>query len=159
MQWDKLALACALAAMAPYAAAQLCTDDEAIVFSCNLGAKTVSLCRPSGVRGQLAYRFGTLERLDMSYPAPSQRAARGRFELATTPLFGGGVTTVSFRRGRYRYEVYSKSGRADDPERTPFTEDGVIVARAGKTAWHLVCDDGGAGFREELGWLPRAGDH
>jgi hypothetical protein len=145
MRWDKLALACALAAMAPYAAAQLCTSGEAVVFSCTLGAKTVSLCRPSG--------------MEMSYPAPSQRTARPRFELATTPLFGGGVTTVSFRRGAYRYQVYSKSGRADDPERTPFTEDGVIVARAGKPAWHMVCDDGGAGFREELGWLPRAGEH
>jgi hypothetical protein len=156
MRWDRLVLLGALAGLAPCAAAQLCSAGEAVVFSCKVGAKTVSLCRPAGVRAQLSYRFGTGERLDMVYPAAFGLATQPRFELATTPLFGGGITTVSFRRGAWRYQVYSKSGRADDAERTPFTEDGVIVTRGGKTAWHLVCDDGGAGFREELGWLPRA---
>ncbi|GAB3427693.1 hypothetical protein NX773_00265 [Massilia solisilvae] len=145
--------------LAPQANAQLCTPDEAVVFSCQVGAKTVSLCRPQGVRGQLAYRFGGRDGVEMSFPRAGTRAAgAGRFGLATTPLFGGGVTRVVFDRGGYRYEVYSKSARADDAERTPYVEDGVIVRRGGKTMWHLVCEDGGAGFREELGWLPRAAD-
>lgn len=157
MRWNRPVLAGLLAAsMAQEASAQLCTPNEAVVFSCQVGAKTVSLCRPQGVRGQLAFRFGGRDGVEMSFPRAGARAAgTGPFGLSTTPLFGGGVTRVVFDRGAYRYEVYSKSARADDAERTPYTEDGVVVKRGGKTMWHLVCDDGGAGFREELGWLPR----
>jgi hypothetical protein len=144
------------ASMAQVALAQLCTAGESVVFSCQIGSKTLSLCRPAGVREQLAYRFGLPGRVELDYPGQSVRQARHPFELSTTPLVGGGITTVRFQRGAYRYEVYSKSGRGDDPERTPFTEDGVIVSRAGKRIWQHACEDGGAGFREELGWLPQA---
>jgi hypothetical protein len=157
MRWDRRALACALAACTAAAPAQesLCTAGEAVVFSCHAGSKTVSLCRPTALRGQLAYRFGTPGRVELAYPAAAVPAARG-FEVATRPLFGGGVTTLRFQSGAYRYEVYSKTGRADDAGRTPATEDGVIVSRNGQTVRHLACDDGGAGFRESLGWLPHA---
>jgi hypothetical protein len=125
------------------------------VFSCHIGKKTLSLCRPAGRRAQLAYRFGQPGQVELDYPGQGARHAAPAFDVATTPLIGGGVSTVGFRRGAWRYEVYSKSGRGDDPERTPFTEDGLIVSRDGKRVWQQACDDGGAGFREELGWLPQ----
>lgn len=159
MRWDKLALACALAACASMAAAQesLCTAGEAVVFSCHAGKKTVSLCRPASLREQLAYRFGMPGHIELAYSAAASRTATQQgFEVSTKPLFGGGVTSLSFQRGAYRYEVYSKTGRADDADRTPVAEDGVIVSRDGQTVRHVVCDDSGAGFRESLGWLPRA---
>lgn len=162
MRWDRLALACMLAVCAPLAAAQesLCTADEAVVFSCHVGKKTVSLCRPSSLREQLAYRFGMPGHIELAYSAPSsgasQMAPQPGFEVSTKPLFGGGVTALRFHRGAYRYEVYSKTSRADDADRTPVAEDGVIVSRDGQTVRHLVCNDSGAGFREPLGWLPRA---
>ncbi|MFL6674076.1 MAG: hypothetical protein ACJ8LG_12400 [Massilia sp.] len=125
------------------------------MFSCHIGNKTLSLCRPSAPGRQLVYRFGTPNKLDMAYPPPGIDTG-GRFEVSDTPLYGGGVTTVAFRRGGYQYQIYSKTGRADDPARTPEFEDGVIVVRNGKPVRHLVCDDGGEGFRQELGFLPRA---
>jgi hypothetical protein len=138
----------------------LCTAGEAVVFSCHIGQKTVSLCRPSSLREQLAYRFGMPGHIELAYSAravgaPEATAQHG-FEVSTKPLFGGGVTTLRFHRGAYRYEVYSKTSRADNPDRTPVAEDGVIVSRDGKTVRRLVCNDSGAGFREPLGWLPRA---
>jgi hypothetical protein len=157
MRWARTLLACLPGVLAaPPALAQLCTADETVVFSCHIGHKTLSLCRPSGVRGQLAYRFGKPGQVELDYPDQAARRAPAPFELAMRPLYGGGVTTVRFQRGAWQYEVYSKAGRGDDPDRTPFAEDGVIVSHAGKPVWEQACADGGEGFREELGWLPRA---
>jgi hypothetical protein len=115
----------------------------------------VSLCRPSSLRQELIYRFGTRDRVELAWPQPGARLLPG-FELSVTPLVGGGVTSVSFRRGAYQYRIYSKTGRSDDPGRIPQFEDGLVVAHNGKPVRHLVCDDGGEGFREELDWLPKA---
>jgi hypothetical protein len=130
----------------------LCAASEPVVFSCHIGARTVSLCRPSSLRQELIYRFGTRDRVELAWPQPGSRVLPG-FELSSTPLVGGGVTTVTFRRGQYEYHVYSKVGRRDG---APLFEDGVIVSRRGKQVAKLVCDDGGEGFREGLDWLAAA---
>lgn len=133
----------------------LCAAGEPVVFSCHAGARTVSLCRPSALRQELIYRFGTRDRVELAWPQPGSRVLPG-FELSSTPLVGGGVTTVTFRRGQYEYQIYSKAGRSEGPGRTPQFEDGLVVVRNGKPVRQLVCDDGGEGFREDLGWLPKA---
>jgi hypothetical protein len=138
-----------------HAQESLCAPDEAVVFACHVGAKMVALCRPPGVEPALAYRFGTPARVELAY-APSGRQARAAFTRSAAPLYGGGKTTVDFRRGQYQYSVYSKVGRSDGPDRVPEFEDGVIVSRRGKTIRKMACDDGGEGFRENLDWLPVA---
>lgn len=133
----------------------LCAPDEPVVFACHVGKKTVSLCRPSALRQELMYRFGTPARVELAYP-PAGKRVQAPFTVSNAPLVGGGVTTVAFRRGEYDYAVYSKIGRSDDAARAPLFEDGVLVSRRGRQVAKLVCEDGGDGFREDLGWLPVA---
>jgi len=126
-----------------------CQPGEAVVFSCTVGAKLASLCLADNDR--LSYRFGKPGAIELTYPEPG---TVGAFERSNALLYGGGIVTVSFKRGEFEYGVYSKMGRAaggGDPE----TEDGVTVARKGKRVATLVCDDGGAGFRESIEALPK----
>jgi hypothetical protein len=159
-QWASsaaLAAACLASVLGADARAHesLCQPGEAVVFACHVGRKTVSLCRPSALAHELTYRFGTPARVELTHP-PAGKQLRAPFTLSTAPLFGGGVTTVGFRRGKYEYQVYSKVSRSDDADRAPLFEDGVIVSRRGRQVSKLVCDDGGEGFREGLDWLPAA---
>ena len=150
------ATACVLLLSTPAAAQEsLCRPDETAVFACHLGARMVALCRPPGLEPSLTYRFGTPERVELAYPPPGARV-QPVFRRSLTPLVGGGISTVTFQRGQYEYRVYSKVERGDDAARSPRFEDGVEVWRGGKRVRELVCDDGGAGFRENLDWLPEA---
>ncbi len=127
----------------------LCQPGEALVFSCTVGAKLASLCRSGNDR--LSYRFGKPGAVELAYP---NAGAIGAFERSNALLYGGGIVTVSFKLGEFEYGIYSKMGRAaggGDPE----TEDGIAVARNGKRVATLVCDDGGAGFRESIESLPK----
>lgn len=153
-QWVRsLALAAFLLGAHARAEESLCRRGEPIVFSCHIGIKTLSLCRPSSVQHELLYRFGTPARIELTHPGPGTHSAGPPFEIATTPLVGGGVTTVTFRRGEYQYSIYSK---ASSNNGTPEFEDGVIVSRNGKPLKTMVCDDGGEGFLERLDWVPKA---
>jgi hypothetical protein len=157
-QWASKGLAAAgLVVLCAQARAQdtLCRPGEPVVFNCHVGAKTVSLCRPSTLAKELTYRFGTPRRVELAHPGPGKHL-RPPFTVSTSALYGGGITTVAFRRGDYEYAVYSKVGRSDDADRVPLFEDGVIVSQRGKEVAKLVCDDGGEGFREDLEWLPSA---
>ena len=141
---------------APAGAASLCAPHEPVVFSCQVGEKLVSLCRPAHGESMFSYRVGNRvgnrvgrpDALDMRYPEPG-RSARAAFTVTTTPLIGGGETTVAFQRGGRTYTVYSRVARGDDGV-TPRFEDGVLVARRGKLVKDMRCDDGGEGFREPL---------
>lgn len=149
-----------LAWAASAGAASLCAPHEPVVFSCQVGEKLVSLCRPAHGEGMFSYRVGyrvgnrfgkrvgRLDALELRYPEPG-RSARAAFTVTTTPLIGGGETTVAFQRNGRTYTVYSRVARADDGV-TPRFEDGVLIARRGKVFKDMRCDDGGAGFREPL---------
>jgi hypothetical protein len=142
---------------AAHAEESLCTGNEAIVFSCHVGRKIISLCRPSSSPRTLTYRYGVPRRVELTYPRHGPQAA-GAFYTSTAPLFGGGVTTVAFTNAGYEYRIYSKISRADNggrqEDRTPVFEDGLVIFRNGKQVRQLVCDDGGEGFREDIAWLP-----
>ena len=134
----------------------LCRQAEAIVFSCHVGKKVVSLCRTGEHPRQLFYRYGLPQRIELSYP-DSKKNEKADFLASTKPLFGGGITSVSFARGGYQYSVYSKLGRSggsSPQERVPEFEDGITITREGKTVRRMVCDDGGEGFREKIDWIP-----
>jgi hypothetical protein len=146
---SELIVAAACCFVAPFAsAASLCAADEPVVFACHVGTKLVSLCRASGDRGMLSYRFGRPDGIELSYPEPGRQASAA-FTVKSTPLVGGGETTVAFQRGGYTYTVYSKVGRGQDGS-TPEFEDGVLVARRGKVLSRMRCEDGGEGFREPV---------
>jgi hypothetical protein len=146
---SKCIAAAACCFLAPFAsAASLCTADEPVVFACHVGSKLVSLCRASGDRGMLSYRFGRPDGVELSYPEPGRQASAA-FTVKSTPLVGGGETTVAFQRGAYTYTVYSRVARADDGK-TPEFEDGVIVSKRGKVLSRMRCEDGGEGFREPV---------
>lgn len=161
-QWASgAALAAALVLCGANARAQdsLCRAGERVVFSCSIGKKMVSLCRPAAAVQALVYRFGAPARVELAYPEPGS-VAPPAFTQDTSPQYGGGVTTVAFERGEYRYAIYSKVGRSEDTgsgaDRYPEFEDGIVISRKGVTIRKAACDDGGDGFREDLDWLPQA---
>ena len=147
-----LVVGCATARDAPERT--LCEPTEAVVFSCSVGQKMVSLCSPAAAPRSLAYRFGAPGMIELAYP---DRGAVGSFEWASAPRYGGAITSVNFNSGGYEYSVYASLGRASGGANTgdPEFEDGVSVSRGGRRIKSLVCDDGGAGFRQSIEWLPR----
>lgn len=150
-----IALLSGLACQVSHAEDSLCTATERIVFSCHIGEKTVSLCRPINNAQTLNYRFGKAGSVELTFP--DHKDTNG-FQAATAPLYGGGMTTVAFSRGEFEYQLYSKVGReesdASTTQREPVFEDGVIISKAGKQLKQLICDDGGEGFREDIQWIP-----
>lgn len=134
----------------------LCLNNEKIVFSCQPGKKTISLCQPVGPEKTLIYRYGTSTKLELVYPGVGGNE-KGVFTRSSKPLFGGGITEVVFQHSDYEYRVYSKLGRssgASQSAQNPEFEDGIVIKRAGKELKKLVCDEGGEGFRESIEWLP-----
>jgi hypothetical protein len=105
-----------------HAEESLCAGNEEIVFSCHVGRKIISLCRPSESPRVLTYRYGTPEHLELVHPGRGPEE-QGEFYTSSSPLFGGGETTLAFTRADYEYKIYSKIGRADSGElqedRTP----------------------------------------
>src|SRR5262245_7983481 len=156
----RILLICALLCVFQTARAEesLCVEHEKIVFSCHVGSKIISLCRPLASPRVLTYRYGTPAHVELMHPG-RRLEEPGEFYTSSAPLFGGGETTVAFTRADYEYKIYSKIGRADSGEsqedRTPIFEDGLVISRSGKQVSQLVCDDGGAGFREDISWLPK----
>lgn len=150
-----IAILSGLACQVSHGEDSLCTASERIVFSCHIGEKTVSLCRPSNNAQTLSYRFGKTGSVELTFP---DHTDTNGFHAATAPLYGGGMTIVAFSRGGFEYQLYSKVGREEnnDPtaQREPIFEDGVIISKAGKQLKQLICDDGGEGFREDIKWIP-----
>lgn len=132
----------------------LCSRGERVVFSCHVKRKLVSLCRKGGEPKRMAYRFGSIDKVKLTYADSS----RNSFYQHTVPMYGGGMTYVGFFIGDYEYRIYSSVTRTDageGEETIPVFEDGIIILRGGKEIKKLVCDDGGEGFRESIDWLPR----
>lgn len=131
----------------------LCERDEGIVFSCHIGAKTLSLCQTHG--RNLVYRYGTPKKVELTHP--DRPVKKTPFFRETLPLYGGGLEYLGFVVKDYEYRIYSKLARTDGTnpeERVPFYEDGLVILRGGKQIRQFVCDDGGEGFRISVEWLP-----
>lgn len=115
--------------------ATLCTTSEQVVFSCSTGKKLVSLCASPNLKadtGTMTYRVGNVgQPLEMQYPDAGVRSQTA-FKQGTLTYARGGVVFVSFERGDYRYVVFSGSGHG-------WTNEGVVVEKAGKRIAHLAC--------------------
>lgn len=134
-----------------YGEDSLCRATENIVFACHFGQKMVALCSTSNNTKVLTYRFGQPKAIELSV---SESKHKNRFRILTSPLYGGGLTTVSFSRGEYEYKLYSKVSRSESEDSTgqsePVFEDGLIIVKSHKQIKQLICDDGGNGFREDI---------
>lgn len=127
-----LAAACADAAPAqPRPARSLCRTAEPVLFTSDVGAKTVSICGQE--QGEAAYRFGR----------------SGRVELEVTDLHrahegwsGGGETQVYADTPTHRYIVYNQMVRTafglDGLHDSKITS-GLVLQSKGRTVSSREC--------------------
>ena len=136
---EKLKLAAALfAAMAvvtvPARAkppASLCRAPEVVLFTCNVGTKTVSICGRE--QGGAAYRFGRPGRVELEATD---------LHLADRGWSGGGETQVYADTPTHRYIVYNRMIRTafgPDGLHDARITSGLLVQRGGRTVWSREC--------------------
>ncbi len=120
-----------LAAIGPAVAApSLCSQDEAVIFTCSVGVKLVSVCASSDIspsQGSLAYRFGAPHQPEISYQN------RELTRSGTWSFSGGGGAWLRFTRGPISYIAYTAIGRGWG------TKAGVAVLQDGKLLANLPC--------------------
>ena len=111
--------------------ASLCRAPEPVLFTCDVGAKTVSICGQK--QGGAVYRFGR----------------PGRIEFETAGLHfndhgfsGGGETQVYVVTPTHRYIVYDKVIKTtlnDEGRYNPRETAGLVVQKGGRTALNREC--------------------
>ncbi len=84
----------------------LCTSNEQAIFSCTLASrKTASLCAPKDLKAPglyLQYRFGTHQKIELTYPEEKEFHYKFRWGFAATSPQSGGYY-VDFSIGQYDY--------------------------------------------------------
>ena len=105
------------------ATASLCDPGEGIVFACNTGKKSVSVC--ASAKG-VQYRFG-LDRNALDISLDAKGAGAGEY-----PLAGGGVWYYRFNNGNTSYVVYTAESSSMD-------KAGLVVEQGGKRTASLTC--------------------
>ncbi|OYY90474.1 MAG: hypothetical protein B7Y45_07610 [Sphingomonas sp. 28-66-16] len=116
----------------------LCTADEVPLFSCAIGARTVSVCGGGAANNAHAqYRYGTPAKVELSSPRQGPNA----LVFARAAYSGGGELQFSFANGAYRYVVYSRTIRTGFGAggNKPVFEDGLFVTRGGKLVSDKRC--------------------
>ena len=74
-----------------------CGEQETVSFSCDIRAKSVSVCVTK--QDTLVYRYGKPNQIELELHAPVQ--------FSSTAYSGGGEGRLRFSNGRYDYIVYS----------------------------------------------------
>jgi len=131
-----------MASMPAHAGAKTnCNPNEGVFFSCQIGAKIVSLCmQPKGELDEyLEYRFGTPRRIELRYRGTLKDAPRKFFRAEITGVSNTG-TTVWFVNQETHY-VLNAPVRGG-----PYLE--VIIR--GKRISRLPCKDEWAGVEGDL---------
>lgn len=135
---DTAAAAAASAAASPTATpvnlikGSLCETEEQVVWTCQAGARTISICASTNLNpkeGYAQYRIGRPGALEMEYPT-TRVHPRGRF---TYTLYPQGNSTLSFTNGAYKYSLF---------EDLRSTEDGVYVERGDDLISNIRCNSG-----------------
>ena len=112
-----------------------CGNDEALVFNCAVGKKTVSVCglKPlSGAGQHLQYRFGKLGAPELVFPA-QPLGPDETIQANTLTYSGGGGAYIRFKRADYGYVVYTAIGKGWGEKA------GVAVEKDGKLQANLSC--------------------
>lgn len=117
------------------ASTSLCTPGEAVLFSCPIGNKLVSVCGQSP--GRSIYRFGRPGRIELQAT---------NLRRASTGFSGGGEGQIYFERKSYRYILFDKTvrtGFGPDGRHDPQFSSGLLVMRSGRLVSSGSC--GGSG--------------
>lgn len=136
-----------------------CRPGETDLYTCDAGAKRVSVCVSDGAsaqRGQLLYRFGAPAAGAPELELPRQATVPSRTATGESAAFaGGGGVWLRFTQGNFAYVVYSGVGRWGRNGAVEVRE-GVQVERNGRAVATLAC---AAPRVNELGpdWLQRLG--
>ena len=144
-----LLLAAALAATRPGtapaqarpAAPSLCRAPEAVLFTCRVGARTVSICGRAKEQGGAVYRYGRLGRLEIE-AADLHRAFEG--------WPGGGETQAYADTPTHRYVVFDRmvrTGIDNEGHNIPRMTQGLLVQSGGRTLSRQDC-------AQPVGFLP-----
>ena len=121
--------------MAPVPAAEtgagdtLCQAGETPFFSCEIGAKRVSVC---GGGSGAVYRSGT--------PGKVELTSRS-LTFANRGYSGGGETQITAKNGEYTYTVYDRTVRTSfgDGGNDPEFSSGLLVARGARVISSKTC--------------------
>ncbi|ASU37011.1 hypothetical protein hmeg3_01030 [Herbaspirillum sp. meg3] len=125
----------------------LCTAGETPLFQCTIKGKQVSLCSSGGSKddaGKLQYRFGTPQKIELSYPDTPQ-PANGKFFKSETGYSGGGEERVRFKNGDYDYFLFERTvrtGFGNGPNNPEFSAG--VITRHGKSVTTRLCSQDGA---------------
>ena len=112
-----------------------CVPPERALFSCSVGARTVSVCQTADLTapsGALQYRFGRPAALELSYP-PAGADWRAVTRGGTLAYSGGGGAWLAFTNAPYRYIVYSAVGKGWG------SKAGVAVEKNGRRIASFRC--------------------
>lgn len=113
------------------AAEALCRAPEAVLFTCEVGAKTVSICGQGP--GRAVYRFGRPGHIELEATD---------LHLAERAFAGGGETQVYADTPTHRYIVYDRMVRTtfeDEGRHDPQAEAGLVVQKGGRTISSQRC--------------------
>jgi hypothetical protein len=130
-------------------ATTLCKPDEEVVFSCGNGVRLVSVCASKDVsksQGTMQYRFGSVDKLELVYPATPAKPADD-FKGGWLMYSGGGGAFLRFSNGPYEYTVFSATGKWG-PNGASRDEEGVAIRKDAKEFSNFVCRSGGANVGE-----------
>ena len=122
----------------------LCQPDEGVVFSCSVSRqRLVSLCAGNQVEDpiqQLRYRFGRPGKVELEFPQAPEGSPR-RFVYAHYVRARVNETEVSFRRGEYRYTVFShyRDEEAPEDDQPDFEQYGVRVTLPTGKQHEFIC--------------------
>lgn len=108
----------------------LCPSQEAVVFSCEIERKVVSVCNDSG--DQFSYRFGTPRKVELEIPS-AVRQTETSVSGASITLSGGGGAYLRFSTGKFGYVVFTAISSSWGEK------SGVVVERPGKRRIFLPC--------------------
>lgn len=104
------AIICTLTQGASGAPASLCSAEELVVFSCELGRKQVSVCASrdlSASSGYLEYRFGTtLGPMELRFPSGKSHPSKVFRYFDRGEGAKGSLSNLQFGVGDYVYTVY-----------------------------------------------------
>jgi hypothetical protein len=136
-----------------------CVAPETVVFECQTGEKTISVCASGDAnarRGHLQYRFGipsngAAELTLPPAPIVPPKAATGQ----SVPFSGGGGSWLRFDNGPVSYTVYTGIGKWG-PGGAIREKAGLLVARGDKAVASLKCS---GKPRSEIGpdWFEKMG--
>ncbi|WP_127091423.1 hypothetical protein [Aquabacter cavernae] len=129
-----MALAAALSPAHADPVPSYCRADETTLFSCDFGSHTASVCAAKDV---VQYRFGHLDRVLTTYPAPGTKAADA-FTVGTLAFSGGGGAWLRFTDAGTRTTVFTATGKWG-AKGGQHEVAGVTLEQAGQQTVTLAC--------------------